>query len=136
MPYIERDESGAVVGWYAAPQEGRELEFVPPGHPDDAPPSVAAPVPDISDRQFFQELARRGIITSDEALAAVKTGDIPAALASLIEGMKGDARFAAEMLLSGATTFQRNHPLTDAIGAAWGMTSADIDAFFAAARAL
>jgi hypothetical protein len=40
------------------------------------------------------------------------------------------------MLLSGATLFQRNHPLTDAIAAAQGMKPDQVDDFFRAAAAL
>lgn len=90
----------------------------------------------ISDRQFFQQLAIAGIISQEEALAAVKTGDIPAALSGFIAALDDAARFNAEMLLSGATVFQRNHPLTDAIAAAQGMTPAQVDDFFRAAAAL
>lgn len=97
----------------------------------------AAPVPDtISDRQFFQQLAIAGIISQEEALAAVKTGDIPAALSGFIAALDDAARFNAEMLLSGATIFARNHPLTDAIAAAQGMKPEQVDDFFRAAAAL
>ena len=40
------------------------------------------------------------------------------------------------LLLSGATIFARAHPLTEAIGAAQGMTPAQVDDFFRAAAAL
>jgi hypothetical protein len=90
----------------------------------------------ISDRQFFQQLAIAGIISQEEALAAVKTGDIPAALSGFIAALDDAARFNAEMLLSGATLFQRAHPLTDAIAAAQGMTPDQVDDFFRAAAAL
>jgi hypothetical protein len=40
------------------------------------------------------------------------------------------------MIVSGATTFERSHPLTVAIGAAYGWTSDQIDAFFRMASAL
>ena len=106
------------------------------GVPEDAPP-LPVPVPDsISDRQFFQQLAADGIITRAEALAAVKTGDIPAALAGIVDALPEADRFGAEMLLSGATVFERTHPLSVAIGEARGMTATDIDAFFRAAAAL
>lgn len=102
--------------------------------PYDSPP---APVPDtISDRQFFQQLAIAGVISQEEALAAVKTGDIPGALSGFVAALDDAARFNAEMLLSGATVFQRNHPLTDAIAMAQGMTPAQVDDFFRAAAAL
>jgi hypothetical protein len=45
-------------------------------------------------------------------------------------------RFAANMFLTGTATFQRNHPLTDAIGASLGMTVAQMDALFVAAAEL
>ena len=90
----------------------------------------------ISDRQFFQQLAIAKVISQEEALAAVKTGDIPSALSGFIAALPDAARFNAEMLLSGATLFQRAHPLTDAIAAAQGMTPEQVDDFFRAAAAL
>lgn len=90
----------------------------------------------ISDRQFFQQLAIAGIISQEEALAAVKTGDIPAALSGFIAALDDAARFNAEMLLSGATVFQRNHPLTNAVAMAQGMTADQVDEFFRQAAKL
>jgi hypothetical protein len=99
--------------------------------------SPPAPVPEtISDRQFFQALALQGTISQAEALAAVKTGTIPAVLQTAISSLTGNDAFNAEMLLSGATEFKRSHPLTVAIGAAQGMNPAQIDAFFQFAAGL
>lgn len=98
-------------------------------------PPAAVPAT-ISDRQFFQQLAIAGVIGKAEALAAVKTGEIPAVLESFIAPLPDDQKFDAEMLLSVATIFSRAHPLTEAIGAAQGMTSDQIDDFFRAAAAL
>ncbi|MBK3798650.1 hypothetical protein GAY33_05290 [Azospirillum brasilense] len=101
------------------------------------PPAVPDPVPaSISDRQFFQQLAVDGYISQAEALAAVKTGDVPAILLALIADMPDDERFAAEMLLSGATTYERAHPLSVAIGEARGLTPEEVNAFFRAAAKL
>ncbi|MBP1064846.1 hypothetical protein JOE51_006313 [Bradyrhizobium japonicum] len=93
------------------------------------------PVPaSISDRQFFQQLAINGTISRDDALAAVKVGTIPAPLQAIVNAIQdAEQRFAANMLLSGATVFERAHPLTAAIGAAQGMTSDQVDIFFRAA---
>ena len=100
-------------------------------------PVIVEPVPaEISDRQFFQQLAIAGVISQEEALAAVKTGDIPAALSGFIAALDDASRFNAEMLLSGATVFQRNHPLTNAVAMAQGMTADQVDEFFRAAAAL
>lgn len=90
----------------------------------------------ISDRQFFQQLAIAKVISQEEALAAVKTGDIPAALSGFIAALDDSARFNAEMLLSGATVFQRNHPLTNAVAMAQGMTADQVDEFFRQAAKL
>jgi len=51
-------------------------------------------------------------------------------LSSLLADLPEAERFAAEMLLSGATEFRRDHELTAAIGAARGMTDTEIDDFF------
>ena len=72
----------------------------------------------------------------ESCMAAIKTGDIPSALSGFIAALPDAARFNAEMLLSGATLFQRAHPLTDAIAAAQGMTPEHVDDFFRAAAAL
>ncbi|MCW2242275.1 tail fiber assembly protein [Azospirillum canadense] len=130
--------------WRAYRQQLRDLTdtfsdptaVVWPAQPTEASPAPP-PVPtSISDRQFFQQLATVGIISQAEALAAVKTGAIPAALAGILDALPDDQKFAAEMLLSGATTFERAHPLSVAIGTARGMTAAEVDAFFRAAAAL
>lgn len=102
-----------------------------------APPAPPASVPEvISDRQFFQALAVQGVITEAEALAAVKTGDIPTGMLPLVAALPEEGQFAAEMLLSGATEFKRSLPLTAAFGSAFGWTNQQIDSFWIAASAL
>lgn len=98
------------------------------------PPSV----PEIiSDRQFFHGLAATAVITKQEALDAVKTGTIPAALQAFVDGIQdADAKFSAEMLLSGAVEFHRSHPLVAQVGAAQGKTDAEIDDFWRMCAAL
>lgn len=92
----------------------------------------------ISDRQFFQQLAVQGIISKEEALAAVKTGVIPGPLQALVDTLPEDQQFAAEMLISGATLFHRTNALVPAIGAALvpPMDAAGIDDFWCAASKL
>lgn len=110
----EIDARGIVIG-----------EYVPP------PP----PVPEsVSDRQFFQALALGGMISEAEALAAVQTGALPAPIAAIIDAMSD--QFAARMLLSGATTFERRHPLTDALASALGYSPAQTDDLFRGAASL
>lgn len=96
--------------------------------PVSEPEPDAGPVPDVvSDRQFFQQLAMDERITQKEAINAVKTGAIPATMQSLISALPVDQQFPATMLISGATTFERNHPLVGALGASLKMSKADLD---------
>jgi hypothetical protein len=104
----------------------------------ETPPTPPPVTPEeISHRQFFHGLALQGVITKDEALAAVKTGTMPALIESFINAITDpNARFNAEILLSGATVFKRSHPLTAQFGAAQGWSSDQIDAFWRACAAL
>ncbi|GEM_PF-2705912 len=89
----------------------------------------------ISDRQFFQQLAISGVITQEQALAS-NAAVIPPPLLELIDAMPEDDRFGVKMLVSGATVFERRHPITEAIGTAYGWSPEQIDAFFIAAADL
>jgi hypothetical protein len=109
--------------------------YTPPVLPEPEP-MPAMPCPQsISDRQFFQQLAIDGIISEADALAS-NAAVIPPALLAIIEAMPAEQQFGAKMLVSGATVFERNHPMTLAIAAARGMTSEQVDAFFTAAARL
>lgn len=96
------------------------------------PPPPPEPVPQvISDRQFFQQLALDNFITMEDALAAVQTGVIPPAMESFVNNIADTVeQFNARMILSGATEFQRNHPMVNAIGAYIGLDAEWIDGFF------
>lgn len=88
----------------------------------------------ISDRQFFQQAAIQGFISQEDALQAVKTGFIPSALQSVINNISDPTeKFNAEMLLSGATEFRKDHPLTKTIADTFNV---DIDTFFRTASNL
>ena len=95
--------------------------------------AAPAPVPQIiSDRQFYQGLAIEGLISQDEALAAVKTGTLPAAIEALVDALPGAQQFPARMLLSGATQFDRAHPLTATLSTLHSppFTAAQLDDFW------
>lgn len=94
------------------------------------------PPQQISDRQFFQQLAIQGVITEDEALAAVQTGAIPASMMPAISALATDEQFAAKMAVSGDTVFVRGDPMTEAIRVLMGWTPAQTDALWVAAAAL
>ena len=91
----------------------------------------------ISRRQFYQQAAISGVITKQEALAAIAGGVIPLALQTIIDGIQDeDQRFAAECILAGAITFERQHPLVAQVGVNLGLTEQQINDFFTAAFSL
>lgn len=108
-------------------------------------PTVSVPPPPlattltisaISDRQMAQIMATKNIISEAEALAWVSSGTVPIAMDALVNGLPEGDRFAARMLLAGATTFERSHPLVAVLGASYGMSSGEIDDLFRAAALL
>ena len=100
----------------------------------DPPAPVIQP---ISRRQFFQQAAIGGFITDDEALLAVQVGAIPTAILNVVNTLpSANDQFAAKMVLSGAATFDRSHPLVSAVGASMNLTSSQVDTFFIAASHL
>lgn len=142
LPYgrVLRVADQAAFSLNAGPENAdwlRYRDWLALGNTPNAIPSTPMPVPpEISDRQFFQQLAAQGLISQEEALAAVKTGDIPVVLGHVIESLPPGQQFEATMIISRATTFRRSHPLTVAIGAACGWTADEIDALFRAAAEL
>ena len=123
--------SGTVFAGYR--YEGGE--FIAP-EPEASEPEPLAPV--ISDRQFFQALASPpyGIITTQEALDAVKTGEIPSVMQAVIDGMPAEQQFAATMVLAGGTEFVRDNPLVNIFGQSQGMDADAIDDFWRFAAGL
>lgn len=114
----------AYQGWLA--KGNKPNPYVPP---------IIVPV--ISRRQFFQQAAVEGLITQDEAVFAVSTGAIPAVLQTIVSDLEdAQQQFAVKMLLSGATVFERTHPLTVAIADSFGWTDAKVNQFFTQASGL
>lgn len=104
-------------------------------------PTAVHPIPAtvplvISDRQFFQQLAVQGVITQDEAIAAVATGTLPSSMATLVNMLPPDQQFAANMLLKGATQFERSNPMVPVLGQAYGWNAAQLDQLWIAASLL
>jgi hypothetical protein len=91
---------------------------------------------EISDRQFFQELAIMGLITKEAALGAVMTGTLPAQFVNFIAALPEDEQFDANMQLCGATVFKRNNKFVSVFGMLQGMTEADLDALWKRASQL
>ncbi|MBQ0707835.1 hypothetical protein [Ochrobactrum sp. AP1BH01-1] len=96
------------------------------------------PAPDeISRRQFFQYLAVIGIISKEEALAAMQGGVIPAPLQAIIDQLPTeDDKFNAQMFVVGAQNFNRLHWLTDVVRQAMNWTLEQRDDFWREAAKL
>ncbi len=91
----------------------------------------------VSDRQFYQGLALRGFCTPEEALDAVRTGVLPKGLRLFVEAISDtQARWAAEMLLSGAKEFHRDHSFVAQVGAWVGLDAEALDAFWSQCNSL
>ncbi len=133
-PYYVERKDGVIVGIFALEQDSAH-ERLEQSHPDLAAYLSRAkrPTKIISDRQFFHALALEGKITEQEAEDAVATGAIPAAMQAIVDGISDhNAKFAAKMLLKGATEFDNKHPLVTTYAAAQSppMTDADVDALW------
>lgn len=102
------------------------------------PATLPRPVPfQISDRQFAHALKNAGVITHQEAMEFVQTGTIPAALKTVVDAIADrEQREAAELLLAGATVFQRGHPMTEALRSAMKWTKEQTDDLWRAGASL
>lgn len=99
-----------------------------------APGEYIAP---ISRRQFFAGLEKRGKITKAEALAAMKSGVLPAALQTIVDGITdANQRYEIDMLLSGATEFRRDNAFVPIFAAAINWNNKHTDDFWKFAATL
>lgn len=137
MGWITR-EGGVIVAYTSHPSpDAPNAVFVPDDDPDVVAFNASPTVPEeISDRQFFQRCAGLGVVSESEALAAVQTGALPAALAQGVAQLPADLQFPAKMMLCGAVTFRRHHPMTAMLGQIMGWSSAQLDALWIAAAQL
>ncbi|MBX9759657.1 MAG: hypothetical protein K2Y29_12860 [Beijerinckiaceae bacterium] len=140
---LDADEVGSIVGHSfagAAAQVARlEAQVMQMTQERDARPAspIATGAAVISDRQFFQGLALRGLCTPGEALEAVRAGVLPPALRAFVDAIEDrEERWAAEMLMAGAKEFRRDHAFVAAVGAWAGLDASALDEFWAQCAAL
>lgn len=131
---FDKNEGGDPVIWIGDREATEEeIEAARQAAPD---PS-AGPVPrEISDRQFAQVLAIKGVISEDEALAWASRGELPIPMEQAVSGLPEEQQFGARMLLSSATVYERNHPLVPALGSLLSYEAADLDALWRQGAAL
>jgi hypothetical protein len=112
----------------ATPAEAAEIEAL-----RNAPP----PVPTvISRRQLLIALANAKLITEAEALAAAKTGEVPAAIDAVFAALPKEQALAAQITWATMTVVERDHPLIQAVINAKLATVEQVDALFQAAAEL
>lgn len=137
MTSYYRDAAGNYLGALDDPPEGG-IEVT--DAPDDArqiwSPEGWLPLPEpvpeeISRRQFYEGLALKEWITRTEALAAMQTGAIPAALQAIADGMTDeDTRFKVLLMFIGNNNFYRSHPFVLVFAMARQMSEAETDEFW------
>jgi hypothetical protein len=119
---------GDVVLRDATPAEVAEIEAV-----RNAPPPVPSA---ISRRQLLIALAQAKLITEAEALAAARTGEMPAAIDAAFAQLPPEQSLAARITWATMTVVERDHPLVQAVIDARLATAEQVDALFQAAAKL
>ncbi len=94
-----------------------------------ATPSPAVPA-SVSLSQLLFALRDEGWITHEEALAAARTGEVPATLDVLMAGMSEAAAGDVRLLWAAMYVAERSNPLWAAIIGAGIATVAEVDAVF------
>jgi hypothetical protein len=120
--------TGETIVRDATPAEAAEIEAL-----RNAPPPVPAA---ISRRQLLIALAQAKLITEAEALAAAKTGEVPAAIDAVFAALPKEQALAARITWATMTVVERDHPLIQAVINAKLATAEQVDALFRAAAEL
>jgi hypothetical protein len=120
--------TGETVVRDATPAEVAEIEAL-----RNAPPPVPSA---ISRRQLLIALTAAGLITEAEALAAAKTGEVPAAIDAVFAALPKEQALAARITWATMTVVERDHPLIQAVIDAKIVTAERADALFRQAAEL
>lgn len=118
MPYVERDTEGSIVGLFAVVQQDRAEELLP----EDAGEVIAY------QERIGAESARLPLTARQLRLGLVSNGfsldQVEATIAAIEDPQ---ARAVAQIEWEYASQFERDHPLLQQVGAALGLTEAQID---------
>lgn len=139
VPSVRRAELGGVPVWFTLVVATEELEtpaglsITPEWLRLPAVGGIAAvdPVPPtLTLLRFMRTLARRGIITRDEALAATRTGAVPAAIDAVFASFPPDDAFEARLTWAAMYEVERANPLLELVGGMNGIDGAGWDSIF------
>ena len=135
---VVRDADGAFI-----PSDPRNTDWLiyqawlaEPNTPNPIPVPAVVVSQVVTVRQFYQAAAMLGIITEVEALAFINAKTKPAALNLAVATLPAAERFAANMSIAGATSYCRGDSFVVALGAAMGISEAQIDSLFVLAASL
>jgi hypothetical protein len=120
--------------WDEAQEIAAELGDDLPPEPQPEPPPPPPIV--LTARQLFAALALTGMITEAEALAAGRTGEVPAAVEAVFATLPPQDAFLARLTWATMRDVPRNHPLIGAMIAAEVATDEQVDALFALGAAI
>jgi hypothetical protein len=107
------------------------------GLPPEPMPEPVPPAPiTLTNRQLFAALALTGFITEAEALAAGRTGAVPALVDAVFASLPAQDAFLARLTWATMREVPRNHSLIGAMIAANLATSDQVDGIFALGASL
>ncbi|MGG5819654.1 hypothetical protein [Falsiroseomonas sp. HW251] len=96
------------------------------------PPPVPASVRLLP---FLREAAKCGLISAEDALAAARTGTVPAGFEPFVQQLPPDQAFAARLAWAAMVEVERANPLLAFVAAQSGIADASLDDLFRAAGA-
>lgn len=100
-------------------------------------PTPPQPVPaSITRRQLILALTTMELITGEEALAAARSGEVPAAVQAAFDNLAPADKLAAEITWATMSVAERDHPLVALLAVANSMSETDVDDFFRLAAGL
>jgi hypothetical protein len=131
--WVNERQRNKVITWFdedggqhsRSCEDPEAFEWLRAGNKPDEPIPLPPPVT-IARWQLFQQLAEDGIVPNEEALDAVKSGEIPKAFHKAIDGMPSKTRFTIEMWLCGVQTIDRTHPMMMALAKGMGWSDEDL----------
>jgi hypothetical protein len=103
-----------------------EIAALPPPPTPEPPPPII-----LTNRQLFAALALTGFITEEEALAAGRTGAVPAAIDAVFGALPEQGPFLARLTWATMREVSRDHQLINEMIGANLATAQQVDAIFA-----